>query len=256
VAVQLARLWLDALQARLRRPGRWAATLAYATWLWTVFAVGAVASAGAVLLPGLGNRKRVVRAIARLAMRLSLLPIEIEGDAGAVQGPVVVVANHASYLDSLLLTAVLPARACFVAKHELGRRAPVRWMLARIGTRFVVREDVRASVEDARQLAQAAQRGETLVFFPEGTFVRAPGLRAFHLGAFVTAAQSHAAVLPVSLRGTRSVLRDGSWWPRLAAVWTPAQLVELLMLAGWYHAISYVCNAARVPLEDWAARWR
>lgn len=45
-------------------------------------------------------------------------------------------------------------------------------------------------------------------------------------------------------------------WPQLAAVWTPAQLVELLMLAGWYHAISYVCNAARVPLEDWAARWR
>ena len=45
-------------------------------------------------------------------------------------------------------------------------------------------------------------------------------------------------------------------WPQLAAVWTPPQLVELLMLAGWYHAISYVCNAARVPLEDWAARWR
>ncbi|MDP3821223.1 MAG: carboxymuconolactone decarboxylase family protein [Burkholderiales bacterium] len=45
-------------------------------------------------------------------------------------------------------------------------------------------------------------------------------------------------------------------WPRLAAVWSPPQLVELLMLAGWYHAISYVCNAARVPLEDWAARWR
>jgi 4-carboxymuconolactone decarboxylase len=45
-------------------------------------------------------------------------------------------------------------------------------------------------------------------------------------------------------------------WQRLAAVWSPAQRVELLMLAGWYHAISYVCNAARVPPEDWAARWR
>ena len=45
-------------------------------------------------------------------------------------------------------------------------------------------------------------------------------------------------------------------WPQLAALWTPAQLVELLMLAGWYHAISYVCNAARVPLEEWGARWQ
>jgi len=45
-------------------------------------------------------------------------------------------------------------------------------------------------------------------------------------------------------------------WVELAEVWTPSQLIELLMLAGWYHAISYVCNAARVPLEDWAARRR
>jgi len=44
-------------------------------------------------------------------------------------------------------------------------------------------------------------------------------------------------------------------WQELAALWSPPQLVELLMLAGWYHAISYVCNAARVPLEPWAARW-
>ena len=44
-------------------------------------------------------------------------------------------------------------------------------------------------------------------------------------------------------------------WRELAALWSAPQLIELLMLAGWYHAISYVCNAARVPLEPWAARW-
>ena len=44
-------------------------------------------------------------------------------------------------------------------------------------------------------------------------------------------------------------------WKELAAVWTPPQLIELLMLAGWYHAISYVCNATGVPLESWAARF-
>jgi len=44
-------------------------------------------------------------------------------------------------------------------------------------------------------------------------------------------------------------------WARIAAVWTPAQCIELLMLAGWYRAISYVCNGARVPLETWQARF-
>ena len=45
-------------------------------------------------------------------------------------------------------------------------------------------------------------------------------------------------------------------WQQLAAQWSTEQLLELLLLAGWYHAISYVCNAARVPLEPWAARWQ
>lgn len=44
-------------------------------------------------------------------------------------------------------------------------------------------------------------------------------------------------------------------WRELAAHWQPPQLLELLMLAGWYHAIAYVCNAARVPLEQWQARF-
>lgn len=44
-------------------------------------------------------------------------------------------------------------------------------------------------------------------------------------------------------------------WKELAAQWPQPQLVELLALAGWYRAISYICNAARVPLEPWATRW-
>jgi 4-carboxymuconolactone decarboxylase len=44
-------------------------------------------------------------------------------------------------------------------------------------------------------------------------------------------------------------------WAQLAGEWTPAQLIELLLLAGWYRAISYVSNATQLPLEPWAARW-
>ncbi|QOF76692.1 carboxymuconolactone decarboxylase family protein [Variovorax sp. 38R] len=48
---------------------------------------------------------------------------------------------------------------------------------------------------------------------------------------------------------------DDALWEALNAHWSHAQLIELMMLAGWYHAVSYVCNATRVPLETWAARW-
>ena len=48
---------------------------------------------------------------------------------------------------------------------------------------------------------------------------------------------------------------DDALWQSLGEHWSHAQLIELMMIAGWYHAVSYVCNAARVPLEKWAARW-
>ncbi|MEO8937326.1 MAG: carboxymuconolactone decarboxylase family protein [Burkholderiaceae bacterium] len=47
---------------------------------------------------------------------------------------------------------------------------------------------------------------------------------------------------------------DDTTWAQLAIHYDEAQIVELLMLAGWYHAISFVCNAARIPLESWQAR--
>ena len=47
---------------------------------------------------------------------------------------------------------------------------------------------------------------------------------------------------------------DDATWAALSGHYDEAQCVELLMLAGWYHAISFVCNAARVPLEAWQAR--
>ncbi len=44
-------------------------------------------------------------------------------------------------------------------------------------------------------------------------------------------------------------------WGELSDHWSPEQLVDLLLLAGWYHAMSYVANGAHVELEEWAARF-
>jgi 4-carboxymuconolactone decarboxylase len=44
-------------------------------------------------------------------------------------------------------------------------------------------------------------------------------------------------------------------WSALAEHWSAAQILDLLALAGWYHAICYIANGARVPLESWAARF-
>ena len=56
------------------------------------------------------------------------------------------------------------------------------------------------------------------VFFPEGTFDRRPGLLAFRSGAFAVAAKAGVPVVPVAIRGARSMLRGSDWFPRAGAV--------------------------------------
>lgn len=214
--VQLGRLQMSALAGRARNlAGRCTAGLDAAA-LWTLFCLLALAGAVALAcLPTLRWRRRAVRALARAMRGASILPLQVEGAAHlAGGGPRVFVANHASYADWLLLIATLPADVAFVAKRELGQRRALAWLLGRVGTRFVERGESRQAAEDTRRLVQAVRAGESLVFFPEGTLSRAPGLQPFHLGAFVVSARSGAPLVPVTLRGTRSLLRDGSWWPR------------------------------------------
>lgn len=48
---------------------------------------------------------------------------------------------------------------------------------------------------------------------------------------------------------------EDATWARASQIWDTARLLEILLVAGWYRTIAYVCNATRVPLEDWAARF-
>jgi 1-acyl-sn-glycerol-3-phosphate acyltransferase len=63
-----------------------------------------------------------------------------------------------------------------------------------------------------------AVSGQSLVFFPEGTFSRQPGLLKFHTGAFVTAARAGCPIVPAVVRGTREALPPGGVLPRLSQI--------------------------------------
>jgi 1-acyl-sn-glycerol-3-phosphate acyltransferase len=128
------------------------------------------------------------------------------------------VANHASYLDGLVLSAVLPPSFSFVAKQELSNQFVAGVFLRRIGTRFVERFDPRRSSEDTSRLSEYVRQGHSLVIMPEGTFSRTPGLRPFRMGAFVVAVEAGVPVIPVAIRGTRSILRGNSRFPRRGLV--------------------------------------
>jgi len=128
--------------------------------------------------------------------------------------PAVIVANHSSYIDGVLLKAILPTRFAFVIKKEMVRVPLAGLLLRRLGAEFVDRFNRHSGAMDARRLMRAASGGGSLVFFPEGTFTGRPGLARFHGGAFTIAARARMPVVPLVIRGARHVLRGDSIWPR------------------------------------------
>jgi 1-acyl-sn-glycerol-3-phosphate acyltransferase len=132
--------------------------------------------------------------------------------------PCVLVSNHASYLDGVALVAALPMAFSFVVKGELQQQFFPRVFLRRIGASFVERFDAQKGVQDARRTIQRLESGEPVLFFAEGTLTRMPGLLPFHLGAFAAAAETGLPTVPITIRGTRSILRSEIWYAHRGAV--------------------------------------
>jgi 1-acyl-sn-glycerol-3-phosphate acyltransferase len=127
---------------------------------------------------------------------------------------VLLAVNHCSYLDPVVLSAVIPGPLSFVAKEELAGQRVAGPFLRRIGTLFVRRTDVKGGIEDTRNVLEASLSGERIVSFPEGTLTRMPGLIGFYLGSFLVAVEAGIPVVPIVISGTRSALRGGQWFPR------------------------------------------
>ena len=213
---QMLRLGWAGLEAQTVRILRRGAGWAWSAWAWLVFA-GIVPCAWLliVLAPALTLRRRIARTSARLALVLTGLSPNVEG-LGHLAGrdPRIVVANHASYLDALVLTAVLPPRFAYVAKQELLKNPFAAIPLRRLSSAFVERFDSARGVEDTRGMEARARAGDALVFFPEGTYRSEPGLLPFRMGAFVVSARAGTPVVPITLTGTRTLLPAVSLWPR------------------------------------------
>jgi 1-acyl-sn-glycerol-3-phosphate acyltransferase len=193
----------SALKALILAPAR----LVYAAWALAVFlGVGLFALLMLLLLPKLAWRRAAAHTLARLFLHLAGMPLTVKFPERIPHAQCVVVCNHASYLDGIVLTAALPPRFGFVIKREMASVPVVGRLLGRLGSEFVERFNRSRGASDARRLMRQAIDGHSLAFFPEGTFTRTPGLLKFHTGAFVSAVRAGCPVVPAIVRGTRRAL--------------------------------------------------
>jgi 1-acyl-sn-glycerol-3-phosphate acyltransferase len=187
----------------------------YGVPAWGVFFVLSIVTLVLLLIvPTLPIRRRLTRRVARTVLALTAHPLRVDGLERLPRGQCVVVANHASYIDGVVLKAALPPRFSFVIKKEMSRVPLAGLLLRRIGSHFVERADPRAGASDARRLVRSATAGTSLAVFPEGTFSEQVGVGRFHNGAFTAAARAGLPVVPVVIRGARAALPCGALLPR------------------------------------------
>ncbi len=134
----------------------------------------------------------------------------VEG-AWPAGGPFVVVANHQSMLDILLLSR-LPREMKWVAKEELFRIPWVGWMLRMSGDIPIRRGDAESGGEALARAREYLARGMSVMIFPEGTRSARGTMLPFKSGAFRLALDAGVPVLPVAVHGTaRGMPKGGPW---------------------------------------------
>jgi len=182
----------------------------YTTYCIVLFVVMGMATLVINLfVPNLRRRRQVAGAFSRGFLRAARIPFTVLGADQLPQVPCVVVANHASYIDGIVAIAALPPDFAFVIKKEMVRVPLAGLLLRRLGSEFVERFDRHKGASDTRRVLKVAASGQSLVFFPEGTFDGRRHIGRFLGGAFAAAARSQMPVVAAAIHGTRELLPPG-----------------------------------------------
>ena len=143
------------------------------------------------------RRNARVQAWARRMLEILGIPLYLHGEPPA-QGPMLLVANHLSWLDILVMHA---ARHCrFVAKSDVRHWPLIGTLATGGGTLYIEREKRRDAMRVVHHMRESLAGGEIVAVFPEGTTGDGKEVLAFHANLFQAAISADAPVQPVALR--------------------------------------------------------
>jgi 1-acyl-sn-glycerol-3-phosphate acyltransferase len=154
---------------------------------------------------GIRGRAALNKTWSRCLLWLCGVRVIVHGQA-LLQGPVLFVSNHVSWLDIFVINAVRPT--AFVAKSEIRRWPIVGWLVAGAGTLFIQRGQRHAVHAVGVAMQRRFALGEAVGLFPEGTTTEGFSLLPFHGSLFEPARQAGVAIQPLALRFLRHGQRD------------------------------------------------
>lgn len=127
-------------------------------------------------------------------------------------GPLLVVSNHCSIMDPVIVALAVPRRMLFVAAAEYGRMPILGTVMRWYGVVPVRRTETDLAVIPSA--VAALRSGQALGIFPEGGITRTPGLRPFKTGAAMIAAAAGCPIVPVAVIGSDRAIPPGTYLPR------------------------------------------
>ena len=172
---QMARLSFAGLPVRIPQLRRVIGEILYAAWWWTVIATGFLLGWLAVMiLPLLSWRWAAIRALARTALAALRVPLSVSG-IEKIPNRAILAFNHASYMDAIVVAAVLPGEPSYVVKKELASQMLAGAVLRRLGVLFLDRFEVADSLADLEAATAAAGKIACWYFFRKAHLPAARG---------------------------------------------------------------------------------
>lgn len=143
------------------------------------------------------RRQALIRAWTLTMLRLCGVRLVVHHDAARLDGHVLVVGNHVSWIDIYVINAWRPTP--FVAKAEVRRWPVIGWLAMQLDTVFIQREKRSEAKRITQELAQRLSDGGAVCVFPEGTTSDGAGLLPFHANLFEAAILAGCPVQPICL---------------------------------------------------------
>ena len=153
------------------------------------------------------------RAWARTILFLSGVVVEREGIENLLKdASQVIVANHQSAFDILVLHAYLPLQFRWVSKKEVFKIPLFGWAMKLAGYVSMDRNSLKRAFKDLESAGKKLEEGFSILIFPEGTRSRGEGVKSFKRGGFLLAVRTGFPVTPVTVIGTDRITRRGLPW--------------------------------------------
>ncbi len=223
--LQVVRITFGSVGGYIRRASHWLCRGLYGFYTWWILGIIGVPCwlvLGFVPAADSGWSRRIYRFICRSTFSLAGMNPLLEGrdhlaHAASLtsQGrPLLLVSNHSSYADALVLGAALALDFRFVVKSEAASWPLLGRFIRKCDFLLIHRDDLSQLSPDYEKVLTVLKEGAVIHIFPEGTFTRTCGLRPFQMGAFKLAVEANSSILPVTLCHLRRVLPEGTWLPR------------------------------------------